>query len=634
MTENAKVRPLMEQQRQQIEKRLQATMLLRKQIETLPSNTPQDIERKTKMLENVEDQTKRLRYAADMLLAATWEAKSEKERETALNSVLAEVEYKFKDLHTDDLERDSQSRLREAGIQSRFHWSLEFPEVLVDRGGFDAFVSNPPFKGGSMLEAEFGKDWRAWLVTHIAEGKTGVRGTGDLCAYFLTRSAHLTRHGAAIGLIATNTISQGDTREIGLQQLTARGFAIYRAAANRPWPGSASLEVSLINVFKGTWQGRYLIDGQEVPGISGHLSSTDQATDEPFVLKADSAMAIKGVTIQGMGFVMDETEAKSLITLSEKNRDVLFPYLNGDDLNSDYRQQPSRWAINFFDWPLSREGTLGDVGHPCASDYPECLQIVEQRVKPERMNLDADSSWNNSLRNKWWQYGLWRPALREMLQGKSRILVKARVSSMHCLAFVPICYVFSDQVMVFAFDDWNSFSVMQSDFHRVWAEHYGSTLESRPRYTKVRCFDTFVRPAAFNAVAEAGEQYYQARQAIMLKRQEGLTKTYNRFHSPDEVSTEIHQLRDLHVEMDRAVAAAYGWSDLDLGHGFHETKQGIRFTISEAARREVLARLLKLNHERYAEEVAQGLHDKGKGKAKTAGRKGKKASSSDEKLLF
>ena len=97
LTENAKVRPLMEQQRQQIEKRLEATMLLRKQIETLPSNTPQDIERKAKMLENVEDQTKRLTYAADMLLAATWEAKNVGELESALNGMLAEVEYKFKD---------------------------------------------------------------------------------------------------------------------------------------------------------------------------------------------------------------------------------------------------------------------------------------------------------------------------------------------------------------------------------------------------------------------------------------------------------------------------------------------------------------------------------------------------------
>ena len=69
--------------------------------------------------------------------------------------------------------------------------------------------------------------------------------------------------------------------------------------------------------------------------------------------------------------------------------------------------------------------------------------------------------------------------------------------------------------------------------------------------------------------------------------------------------------------MDHAVAAAYGWSDLALDHGFHETAQGVRFTISEAARREVLGRLLELNHQRYAEEVAAGLHEaKVKAKAK------------------
>jgi hypothetical protein len=80
--------------------------------------------------------------------------------------------------------------------------------------------------------------------------------------------------------------------------------------------------------------------------------------------------------------------------------------------------------------------------------------------------------------------------------------------------------------------------------------------------------------------------------------------------------------------MDAAVAAAYGWHDLDLCHGFHATKQGTRYTISEAARREVLDRLLVLNHERYAEEVAAGLHDKGKAK-KGTGRKGKKGGDGD-----
>ena len=118
----------------------------------------------------------------------------------------------------------------------------------------------------------------------------------------------------------------------------------------------------------------------------------------------------------------------------------------------------------------------------------------------------------------------------------------------------------------------------------------------------------------------------------MLDRNEGLTKIYNRFHDSDESSDDIQKLRQLHVEMDHAVAAAYGWTDLNLDHGFHETKQGIRYTISEAARREVLARLLKLNHERYAEEVKQGLHEK-KPKA-TKSKKGAKAETSTGPAFF
>ena len=102
----------------------------------------------------------------------------------------------------------------------------------------------------------------------------------------------------------------------------------------------------------------------------------------------------------------------------------------------------------------------------------------------------------------------------------------------------------------------------------------------------------------------------------MLDRQEGLTKTYNRVHDPDEHADDIARLRELHVELDYAVRDAYGWTDLDLGHGFHETKFGTRFTFAPGPRQEVLDRLLELNHERYAEEVAQGLHGKPKAKGK------------------
>jgi hypothetical protein len=152
-------------------------------------------------------------------------------------------------------------------------------------------------------------------------------------------------------------------------------------------------------------------------------------------------------------------------------------------------------------------------------------------------------------------------------------------------------------------------------------------------YSPSDCFETFPFPLDLHDLESIGERYYAHRQRIMQSRQEGLTKTYNRFHNPDEEAEDIERLRELHVEMDEAVADAYGWDDLDLEHGFHETKQGVRFTISEEARREVLDRLLLLNHERYAEEVAQGLHDKKAKKGKGKKRGSKKRDGGTDSLL-
>jgi DNA-binding GntR family transcriptional regulator len=94
----------------------------------------------------------------------------------------------------------------------------------------------------------------------------------------------------------------------------------------------------------------------------------------------------------------------------------------------------------------------------------------------------------------------------------------------------------------------------------------------------------------------------------MLERNEGLTKTYNRVHNPAERASDIAELRAIHVEIDHAVAEAYGWTDLVLDHDFYETSQNIRYTLGSVVRQRILDRLLQLNFDRYAEEVANGLH--------------------------
>ena len=299
LTENAKVRPLMEQQRQQIEKRLEATMLLRRQIEMLPSNRPQDIERKAKMFENVVDQTKRLTYAADMLLAATWEAKNVGELESALNGMLSEVEYKFKDLPAEQLEEEARKQLRKAGIAGRFHWCIEFPEVFIDCGGFHALVCNPPFMGGSYITGELGTSYRRYLQLVLANGQ---KGNADLCVFFLLRFRTVLSEKGYVGLISTNSISEGDTREVGLVRLLGEVRKIYRAISSVPWPGSANLQVANLWLTISRWTAPSSLDGEATDSISSFLTSDERVAVAPSRLAQNLGIAFSGNKVYGEGF--------------------------------------------------------------------------------------------------------------------------------------------------------------------------------------------------------------------------------------------------------------------------------------------------------------------------------------------
>jgi hypothetical protein len=261
-------------------------------------------------------------------------------------------------------------------------------------------------------------------------------------------------------------------------------------------------------------------------------------------------------------------------------------------------------VINFRDWPEER-----------AKEYPDCYAIVSEKVKPER----NANTFSRHAREHWWQYERTRAELYAAIADMERVLFHSFTSKFVQFGFAPSDnIVFAGPHNVIAIGSFSGFAVVQSSFHDVWCFQHASTMETRLRYACGDLIETFPFPVFINDLEEVGERYYAHRAALMKAHKEGLTKTYNRFHTAQEQAEDIAALRAIHVEMDRSVAVAYGWGDLVLGHGFHETKQGVRYTISESARRRVLDRLLALNHERYAEELRAGLHDTGKPKARAA----------------
>jgi hypothetical protein len=499
-----------------------------------------------------------------------------------------------------------------------FHWPLEFPEVFADdQGGFDAMVGNPPFLGGKRISTVLGPTYNTFLaIIHPPASKNT-----DLVAHFFRRAFDLLCDGGNFGLLAVNTIAEGDTRQGGLEWMVRIGAVIYSAHPNEPWPGKAAVVTSRVHVHKGEWRGERSLFGRPAPFISAFLSDREEWS--PKRLKANEGIAFQGSIVLGMGFVLTHDEAKRMLDADPRNIDVIFPYINGEDLNTDPEQRPSRWVIDFWDWPEER-----------ARSYPLPWKWIEERVKPERVEKSKEAAYRNIM-SMWWRHWNARPALYHAIgrghhferhpEGWSpssirprRVLAITRVSKTLAFSFVDADLVYSDATVVFSLDRGQDFALLQSNVHAAFAWQHASRLKSDLRYSPTDAFEPFAFPDGFRVVRNAplddlGDRLHRARIDVMKADRIGLTKLYNRFHAPTDHDPRMEELRALQREIDLAVVRTYGWDDLDLGHGFHEVpylpeNDRVRFTLSERARIEVLRRLSELNHQRYEEEVARGLH--------------------------
>ena len=195
-----------------------------------------------------------------------------------------------------------------------FHWELEFPEVFErENPGFDAVIGNPPFAGKNTIAAAHAAGYPDWLKQLHAKS----HGNSDLVAHFFRRAFNLLRDRGTLGLIATNTIGQGDTRATGLRWICKHDGYIYRARRRLKWPGEAAVVVSVIHVAKGAYSGSRTLDGQEVETLSAFLFHSG-GHDDPERLKANAGKSFVGSYVLGMGFTLDDTDTKGVATpLSE-----------------------------------------------------------------------------------------------------------------------------------------------------------------------------------------------------------------------------------------------------------------------------------------------------------------------------
>ncbi|MEU9390076.1 DNA methyltransferase [Streptomyces sp. NPDC048324] len=507
------------------------------------------------------------------------------------------------------------AELPEGALERRpVHWPLVFPEVFSRRGGFDAIVGNPPFLGGTKITGAMGEAYREYIVDYLACGR---RGRADLVAYFLLRAHELLNGQGQAGIIATNTLAQADTREVALDHLVRDEFSIRRAVKSAPWPSrSAALRYCAIWGTETMVAADYpfVLNGEHgLRGITSALNPVTRVANWAEPLMRNAGTAFSGVYVLVIdGFSIPVHVARQWIGEDARYSEVLSPLVNGQDLNATPESVTERWVINFHDW--SEEKARG---------YPKAYSKILSDVKPECEKKDPKTY--AGLMARWWQY--WRPRaeLTRALANLTNCIAMTRHTHTVMPILAPAAQVFTDATVVFASDDLALLAVLSSAPHYWWSLERASTMKSDLRYNSTDIFETLVRPPVTHRLTVAGEFLNEYRLNLMLDRNIGLTATYNLVHSPDCLDDDIAGLRRIHEEVDKAIIEAYGWHDLlddsaqtlpadpfheafSLDHGFHETDEGVRYTIGLLARTEIIDRLRQLNHQAYADEIHLGLH--------------------------
>ena len=616
---------------------------------------------KSDLLAQQSKATENLREAGDLIIAAFFDADNVKSRSDKQELYLTMINGSLQDKTLKESIKEIRTRLATGpkGIIP-FYWDIEFPEVFSSkRSGFDVFVGNPPFAGDVTFTGSNKKGYFDFLKTkHLESG-----GRCDLSAFFFRKGFQLLKENGIMGLIATNSIAQGDTRYSGLRWICLNKGTIFSAKKRYKWPGVATVVISIVHIIKGEYKGNKILDKKQVKSISAYLIAGNNSQN-PKTLSANENISFKGSMLVGKGFLFSDDESandeamgvpssidmmNTLLKKNTNNNKVIFPYIGGEELNDSPLQSHNRYVVDFRDY----------TEEECRRSWPEVMNLLELKVKPERTRKNTNGSFKlrKPLPQRWWQHGDKRPALYMAISNCENVMVICRVSTNFSVGIVSTKKVFSDSLTIFNLRP-ELFAVLQSNIHEDWARLFGSSLGDGLRYTHTSCLETFPFPKQnsnnHEELKEISDRYIEYRKDLMIKSNKGLTRIYNLFHTPQEQNSKINYFRDLHTEMNKVVLKSYGWDDISIDYGFvpdylevedesifssslqdriktqdfffqdpdeahsferqlqtqtsSKRKPSWRYRWSNETREEIISRLLQLNSDRHSEEEAKCLY--------------------------
>lgn len=578
-----------------IQSAVEKALALRSQLRSIPIHDIRDVEAMAALDRQTRAELVLPEMIADALIGIILAADSSGERAVRIATLAVAADQaasgdgNAQSRVSRNVTRDLSSNAATSASHRPFHWPLQFPEVFSGgKSGFDCMIFNPPFLGGTKISLANGQNYLRYI-----KGNYVSKQNTDLSAYFVQRAHVLVKSNGDYGFLATATIAQSDTREASLELVIRDGGRIRFAASNLPWPGSASVRISVLSIEASQTLNQCVLNGIKVDAISSFLTAGDSITENPKKIN-NSAPSFKGVMVSGNDlFQVNEQEYIDYVSDDSRNSEVIKPFLVGADIMRSPESKPSRMIIDF-----------GDMGLAAASTFIKPFDHIVRKVKPFRETVNRKSH-----REYYWKYGDVRQGLRAAIAPLSKCLVSGQTVKYLCFVWCPTNWIFDQKCVVLATEDDRVFPVVNSNLYDTWARKFSSTLGETLSFAPSDAYETFPFPTSYrDDLSVAGLALDLARCEATKKRKVGLTEIYNAFNDPNCVDAEILSLRNAHQCVERFVISSYGWSDIDSELSFHSVKSlpegdRLRFTISDKTRGELLSRLVELNRERHDEET-------------------------------
>jgi type I restriction-modification system DNA methylase subunit len=437
----------------------------------------------------------------------------------------------------------------------------------------DVIIGNPPYQSKNKMQQEFG----AAYINKLREAYPEVSGRADFCVYWFYKAHKHLQPNHFAGLVGTNTIRQNYSREGSLDYIVNNGGEIINAVSSVDWSGEAAVFVSIVSWTKGKYSGEKLLyttdKNEELQRhveeiINSSLSlNTDVTTAKILHCNRDPKKVFQGQTHGHEGFLLTKAEGVKLLNKNPEYKDVLKPFLVGEELVGNKNAQPGRFVIDFSQMDILK-----------ASTYKDVYKIIEKTVLPERETRGKEQEEVNKelLRNNpkakvnkhhinfyrnWWKLSYGREEMLKERDGLKRYIACARVTQRPIFEFFESFINPNDKVMAFMFEDDYSFGIIQSGIHWKWFLEKCTTLGETPNYNSAAIWDTFPWPqnpteTQIRKVASTAKALHTQRTAALRQYNMSLRNLYRLLEQPG-----ANPIKDLHTALDKAVMEAYGFDN-------------------------------------------------------------------------